>query len=728
MDAHENSFELLCQKLNTYMTDITLVERAYKFALISHANQKRKSGEAYIVHPLCVALILAELEMDPECIAAGLLHDVIEDVEKADYETIESNFGKNVADLVDGVTKLEKIPFVSNEVRQIENARKMFFAMASDIRVIIIKLADRLHNMRTLIYMPEEKQLRIAKETLDVYAPLAHRLGLQRIKWELEDLSLKYLDSVAYYEIADSVHMKKKEREDYVSEIIELFTKKLEEMKIAGEVKGRVKHYYSIYRKMFTQDKSLDEIYDLFAVRIIVKDLNDCYAALGMVHEIFTPMPGRVKDYIAMPKPNMYQSLHTTVIGPKGYPFEVQIRTHQMHQVAENGIAAHWKYKEGKTDGKKDENDIKLAWVRDMLEIQKDVTDSSDFYNLLKIDMFSDEVFVFTPKGNVISLPQGATPVDLAFAIHSAIGYKMTGAKVNSKICPIDYKLQNGDIVEILTSSITKGPKQDWIKFCKTTTAKNKINQWFKKEQREVNIARGKEIIEREIKKLSLSLSEVWINSHVDSMLKKFNFNSLDEMYLSVGCNSMSPIRIVQRLIDSNQELKAKMQEAEIAEKLAQQKPVKKKSSSGNGIIVKGEENLLARISKCCSPVPGDDIIGFITRGRGVSVHRKDCINVKLDFLAEEEKSRLIECEWDGVEQGTFDCHIIIRAADRQGLLAEITVCLSEQKLTIVSLNAANRNNVAVIDLFVNISKSSEIELITRKLHMIPGVFDVKRA
>ncbi len=728
MNAQENSYEFLCEKLNTYMTDISLVERAYKFALVSHANQKRKSGEAYIVHPVCVAINLAELEMDAECIAAGLLHDVIEDVEKADYETIEKKFGKNVADLVDGVTKLEKIPFVSNEVRQIENARKMFFAMASDIRVIIIKLADRLHNMRTLMYMPEEKQLRIAKETLDVYAPLAHRLGLQRIKWELEDLSLKYLDSVAYYEIADSVHMKKKEREDYVAEIIELFTKKLEEMKIDGEVKGRVKHYYSIYRKMFTQDKSLDEIYDLFAVRIIVKDLNDCYAALGMVHEIFTPMPGRVKDYIAMPKPNMYQSLHTTVIGPKGYPFEVQIRTRQMHQVAENGIAAHWKYKEGKIDGKKDDNDIKLAWVRDMLEIQKDVTDSSDFYNLLKIDMFSDEVFVFTPKGNVISLPQGATPVDLAFAIHSAIGYKMTGAKVNSKISPIDYKLQNGDIVEILTSSITKGPKLDWIKFCKTTTAKNKINQWFKKEQREVNIARGKEMIEKEIKKLSFTMSEVWINTHVDSMLKKFNFNSLDEMYLSVGCNSMSPIRIVQRLIDSNSELKAKIQEAEIAEKLAQQKTVKKKSSSGNGIIVKGEENLLARVSKCCSPVPGDDIIGFITRGRGVSVHRKDCINVRLEFLPEEEKSRLIECEWDGGEQGTFDCHIIIKAADRQGLLAEITVCLSEQKLTIVSLNAANRNNVAVIDLFVNISKSSEIDLITRKLHMIPGVFDVKRA
>ncbi len=727
MNAHETSYEALCQKLNTYMSDISLVERAYKFASVSHANQKRKSGEAYIVHPVCVAIILAQMEMDPECIAAGLLHDVIEDVEKADYDTIKENFGKNVADLVYGVTKLEKIPFVSNEVRQIENVRKMFFAMASDIRVIIIKLADRLHNMRTLMYMPEEKQLRIAKETLDVYAPLAHRLGLQRIKWELEDLSLRYLDSVAYYEISDSVHMKKKERDDYVAEIIELFTKKLAEMNISGEVKGRVKHYYSIYRKMFTQDKSIDEIYDLFAVRIIVKDLNDCYAALGMVHEIFTPMPGRVKDYIAMPKPNMYQSLHTTVIGPKGYPFEVQIRTYEMHQVAENGIAAHWKYKEGKTDGKKDENDIKLAWVRDMLEIQKDVTDTSDFYNMLKIDMFSDEVFVFTPKGNVISLPQGATPVDLAFAIHSAIGYKMTGAKVNSKISPIDYKLQNGDIVEILTSSITKGPKLDWIKFCKTTTAKNKINQWFKKEQREVNIAKGKELIEKEVKKMGLTMAEVWVASCVDSMLKKLSFNSLDELHLSVGSGSVSPIRVVQSTIEANTPLKTRLQEEELAEKLAQKSP-KKKMSSGNGIIVKGEENLLARISKCCSPVPGDEIIGFITRGRGVSVHRKDCVNVKIDLLAEKELSRLIECEWDDGENGSFDCHIVIKATDRQGLLAEITVCLSEQKITIVSLNATNKNNVALIDSFVNITKSSEIDAIIRKLHMIPGVFDVRRA
>ena len=712
------------------MPHTALVERAYKYAEEAHRSQKRNSGESYIVHPVGVAIILSELEMDSECIAAGLLHDVIEDVEKDNYNTVKNEFGQVIADLVEGVTKLDKIPFVSNEQRQIENVRKMFFAMASDIRVIIIKLADRLHNMRTLMYMPEEKQRRIAKETLDVYAPLAHRLGLQRIKWELEDLSLKYLDSVAYYEIADSVHMKKQEREEYVNEIIRLFEKKLADMHIEGEIMGRVKHYYSIYRKMFTQGKTIDEIYDLFAVRIIVNDLNDCYAALGMVHEMFTPIPGRVKDYIAMPKPNMYQSLHTTLIGPKGYPFEVQIRTWQMHKIAENGIAAHWKYKEGKTGEKTDDYDKKLAWVRDMLEIQKDMTDSTDFYNMLKIDMFSDEVFVFTPKGEVISLPAGATPVDLAFAIHSAVGYKMTGAKVNSKIVPIDYKLQNGDIVEILTGSVEKGPKLDWIKICKTTSAKNKINQWFKREQRESNIIKGKELIEKEIKRLGLAASEVLNHTFFEQMLKKFNYNSADDMYVSVASNAITPMRIVQRLIDFNTELKNRIAEAEAAEKLAQQQKAaaKKKSRSGNGIIVKGEENLLARLSKCCNPVPGDDIVGFITRGRGVSVHRRDCVNVNPDLLGDDEKSRLIECEWDTDGGEVFECNLLIKASDRQGLLADVTACLSELKLQIASLNAANKNNVASVAITVNINDKSQIASIVRKLHTIPGVFDVIRA
>ena len=730
MQAHETTYEKLLENVKKYMPDTALVEKAYKYAEEAHRSQKRNSGESYIVHPVGVAIILSELEMDSECIAAGLLHDVIEDVEKDNYNTVKNEFGQVIADLVEGVTKLDKIPFVSNEQRQIENVRKMFFAMASDIRVIIIKLADRLHNMRTLMYMPEEKQRRIAKETLDVYAPLAHRLGLQRIKWELEDLSLKYLDSVAYYEIADSVHMKKQEREEYVNEIIRLFEKKLADMHIEGEIMGRVKHYYSIYRKMFTQGKTIDEIYDLFAVRIIVNDLNDCYAALGMVHEMFTPIPGRVKDYIAMPKPNMYQSLHTTLIGPKGYPFEVQIRTWQMHKIAENGIAAHWKYKEGKTGEKTDDYDKKLAWVRDMLEIQKDMTDSTDFYNMLKIDMFSDEVFVFTPKGEVISLPAGATPVDLAFAIHSAVGYKMTGAKVNSKIVPIDYKLQNGDIVEILTGSVEKGPKLDWIKICKTTSAKNKINQWFKREQRESNIIKGKELIEKEIKRLGLAASEVLNHTFFEQMLKKFNYNSADDMYVSVASNAITPMRIVQRLIDFNTELKNRIAEAEAAEKLAQQQKAaaKKKSRSGNGIIVKGEENLLARLSKCCNPVPGDDIVGFITRGRGVSVHRRDCVNVNPDLLGDDEKSRLIECEWDTDGGEVFECNLLIKASDRQGLLADVTACLSELKLQIASLNAANKNNVASVAITVNINDKSQIASIVRKLHTIPGVFDVIRA
>lgn len=730
MQAYETTYAALLEQLKKYMTDTSLVERAYSYAEDAHKLQKRNSGEAYIVHPLGVAIILAELEMDAECVAAGLLHDVIEDVEKDNYDTVKACFGQAIADLVEGVTKLDKIPFVSNEQRQIENVRKMFFAMASDIRVIIIKLADRLHNMRTLMYMPEEKQRRIAKETLDVYAPLAHRLGLQRIKWELEDLSLKYLDSVAYYEIADSVHMKKQEREEYVNEIINMFNAKLSEMHIQGEIMGRVKHYYSIYRKMFTQGKTIDEIYDLFAVRIIVNDLNDCYAALGMVHEMFTPIPGRVKDYIAMPKPNMYQSLHTTLIGPKGYPFEVQIRTWQMHKVAENGIAAHWKYKEGKTGNKTEDYDKKLAWVRDMLEIQKDMTDSTDFYNMLKIDMFSDEVFVFTPKGEVISLPAGATPVDLAFAIHSAVGYKMTGAKVNAKIVPIDYTLQNGDIVEILTGSIEKGPKLDWIKICKTTSAKNKINQWFKREQRESNIVKGKELIDREIKKLALQSAEVLNHIYFEQMLKKFNYSSADDMYVSVANNAITPQRIVQRLIDLNAELKKRIAEAEAAEELLRQQKTaaKKKGRSGNGITVRGEDNMLARLSKCCNPVPGDDIIGFITRGRGVSVHRRDCVNVNTELLSDEEKGRLIECEWDTDGAEVYECNLLIKASDRQGLLADVTVCLSELKLQIASLNAVNRNNVASVAITININEKAQIASIVRKLHTIPGVFDVIRA
>ncbi|MDP4132908.1 MAG: bifunctional (p)ppGpp synthetase/guanosine-3',5'-bis(diphosphate) 3'-pyrophosphohydrolase [Bacillota bacterium] len=730
MEAHEASYEVLIKKLNTYMHDTELVERAYRYAEDAHKNQKRYSGEPYIIHPIGVAIILAEMEMDPECIAAGLLHDVIEDVEKDNYNTIENEFGETIAKLVEGVTKLEKIPFKSIEEHQIENLRRMFLAMATDIRVIIIKLADRLNNMRTLMHMPDDKQREKAKETLEIYAPIAHRLGLQRIKWELEDLSLKYLDSVAYYEIAENVHMKKQEREAYLDEIITIFRERLEAINMDASVMGRVKHYYSIYRKMFAQGKNIDEIYDLFAVRIIVDNIADCYGALGMVHEMFKPIPGRVKDYIAMPKPNMYQSLHTTVIGPKGYPFEVQIRTNQMHQIAENGVAAHWKYKEGKINTKQDSNDTKLAWIRDVLEMQKEVTDTSDFFSMLKIDMFSDEVFVFTPKGDVFSLPLGATPIDLAFMIHSAVGYRMIGAKVNSKIVPIDYKLQNGDIVEILTSTVARGPKLDWLKICKTTTAKNKINQWFKKEKREENLTRGRDLIEKEVKKSGFSMTELFVPAYVDQMLKRYNFNNIEDMYISVGCNSVGASRIIQRLIDSNPELKNKIKEAELADKLLQQQKTasKKKSKIGSGIIVKGEENLLARISRCCNPVPGDDIIGFITRGRGVSVHRKDCANVNFDALDNESLGRLIECEWNTEETGTFECHLRIKATDRQGLLADITNCITEQKYEISAFSAATKNNVAVVDISIAITDKGQIDNITKKLHQIPNVYEITRA
>ncbi len=720
--------------------DTSEITHAYNFAKNAHEGQFRKSGEAYIFHPLEVAKIMTELEMDVPSVVAALLHDVVEDT-KYTYEDIVAEFGEDVALLVDGVTKIGKIHYTSQEEQQIENLRKMFLAMAKDIRVILIKLADRLHNIRTLKSMPPEKQRSIARETMEVYAPLAHRLGISTVKGELEDLSLKYLDPIAYHEIAQSINEKKREREQYIKSIIDVLTEKLEAIHIKGQISGRAKHFYSIYRKMYNQHKTLDEIYDLFAVRVIVDTVSDCYAVLGMVHELYKPMPMRFKDYIAMPKPNMYQSLHTTVIGPYGRPLEIQIRTWEMHTVAEKGIAAHWKYKEGITANS--ESDTKLAWVRQLLEMQKETMDEDDFMRTLKIDLFADEVFVFTPKGDVINLPAGATPVDFAFAIHSAVGCRMMGAKVNSKIVPIDHTLQNGDIVEVLTSSSIHGPSRDWLKFVKTSQARNKINQWFKKERRDENIVRGKELIEKELRRHSLSFTQLFRDEWIAPILKRYNLNSLDDLYASVGYGGLTAQKVIIRLRDEYTKV-AKTERLDRLDKTDSEKAVLPKISpiepeqtaggdlskvSSHGIIVHGIDNCMVRLSKCCTPVPGDDIIGFITRGRGVSVHRRDCPNISPKALTEEDLNRFIGVSWETNKPvGEFLSEIQIEADDRTGILADITMAISDAKVPMRSFNARTaKGNVAIITVTLEIKSTSQLEMIAKKLRGIKNVYDVTR-
>lgn len=712
----ENIIEQMCTHDKCSPEIEENVSRAYEFCKKAHMGQVRLSGEPYYIHPVAVALILAEMGMDSETVIAGLLHDTIEDTVFS-YDDINNMFGGGVALLVDGVTKLKKIERVSREDQQVENLRKMFFAMAKDIRVILIKLADRLHNMRTLKYMSPEKQRIIAKETLDVFAPLAHRLGISQIKCELEDLSLRYLDSVAFYEIAEGLDQKKTERDAYVKLIRDTIETKMDALGIKSQINGRAKHIYSIFRKMYSQGKSLDEIYDLFAVRIIVNDVSECYTALGMVHEQYKPIPGRFKDYIAMPKPNMYQSLHTTVIGPDGRPFEIQIRTWEMHRVAEQGIAAHWKYKEGATSG----DEKKLAWVDQLMEIQRDADSDEDFMRTLKIDMFADEVFVFTPKGNVISLPMGATPIDFAFYIHTAVGYKMIGAKANTRIVPLDYKLQNGDIVEILTSTATKGPSRDWLKIVKTGQARNKINAWFKKENREVNIERGREAVDREIKRQGMSPQSLLKAEFLEPMLKRYGFNNEDEMYAAVGYGGITAAKIVTRIREAYNQLSRE----ETPE--AQPHVHKPRKNGSSGIEVEGIDNCLVRLSKCCNPVPGDDIIGFITRGRGVSVHRTDCVNIRPESLTEEMKSRIIRCAWTQ-DSGSYNCDVQIEGPNRDGLLGDVTNVIGDVKVPLIAVNArTTKEKLAVINITVEISDKSQIDMLVKKLYRIPGVFEVHR-
>ncbi|HHW56369.1 MAG TPA: bifunctional (p)ppGpp synthetase/guanosine-3',5'-bis(diphosphate) 3'-pyrophosphohydrolase [Clostridia bacterium] len=709
-------------RIKKYMGDdanLELIYKAYDFAVNAHEGQMRNSGEPYIVHPIEVAYILADLELDITTIAAGLLHDVIEDTDVT-YDQLMENFGKEIADLVDGVTKLGKIEYKSKVEQQAENMRKMLIAMAKDIRVILIKLADRLHNMRTLKYLPPDKQKEKAEETLEIYAPIAHRLGISKIKWELEDLCLRYLHPDEYYDLVEKVAAKRKEREEFIQNIIATIKEKLNEMGIQAEVDGRPKHFYSIYKKMKTQNKTFDEIYDLLAVRIIVNTVKDCYAVLGIVHTLWKPIPGRFKDYIAMPKPNMYQSLHTTVIGPKGETFEIQIRTWEMHKTAEYGIAAHWKYKEGKTT--QDEFDQKLAWLRQLLEWQKELKDAKEFMETLKIDLFTDEVFVFTPKGDVINLPAGSTPIDFAYSIHTEIGHRLNGAKVNGKIVPINYQLKNGDIVEILVSpNKDRGPSRDWLQIVKSSQARNKIRQWFKKEKREENIARGEEILEKELRRHGIQpvmiKNEIW-----EEVLKKLNIHTMEDLYATIGYGGLTLNQVIPRI---KEEIKKSQKEIGLKPTTPDRVEKKKAKTNNMGVIVKGVDNVMVRFAKCCSPVPGDEIIGYVTKGRGISIHRKDCQNVR-DFLF--DKNKIVEVEWDQGKNISYQADIQIMANDKFGLLTEVTSVLSDTKINVKAVNArTTRDNIAIINLTLEITSKEQLEKVMNKLKALEGVMDVYR-
>ncbi len=717
-----NEMKKYNKKLNS-----KLILKAYEFADSKHKNQLRKSGEPYIIHPLQVAYILATIELDESTICAALLHDVVEDTDIT-HEDIINEFGQEIADMVDGVTKLGKLQqYTTLQEQQVEDYRKMFLAMGKDIRVILIKLADRLHNMRTLKYLTRDRQIANAKETMDLYAPLANRLGLYSLKWELEDLSFKYLYPEDYREIVDGIDKKREERLVFIEKIMDKIREELKTQHIDAEVTGRAKHLYSIYRKMKRDNKTLDQIYDLFALRILVNSVKDCYAALGIVHELYNPMPGRFKDYISVPKSNMYQSLHTTLIGPKGTPFEVQIRTWDMHRVAEYGIAAHWAYKEANKNQKSvvEVKDDKLAWLRESLEWQKDMQDPEEFLNTLKTELFEDEVYVFTPKGDIKVLPKGATPIDFAYSIHEQIGHKMVGCKVNSKMVPIITKLKNGDIVGIVTSENSKGPSRDWLKYVKTTVAKNRIKQWFKKADREENIIRGKDLIDKEIKRIGMNQTELYKQEYINAMLTRYKYNSLDDMYSSVGFGAISPSKIISKILE---EYRKEHKDLDIEEKIEELSKTKKinRNVSNNGIIVKGIDNCLVKLSKCCNPVPGDEIIGYITKGRGVSVHRTDCVNVK-ELL--QEDNRMIDVEWYNENKETsYTVDIEIFANDRNGLLADIIKELSNLKTKIMGVNArATKEKIAITDIKIEVENIDELNKILKALRKVDSVYEVKR-
>ena len=727
--------------------DTSMIDKAYKIAFEAHKEQFRKSGEPYIVHPLNVAIILADLELDKETIVAGILHDVVEDTIMTD-EDLKREFGNDVALLVDGVTKLEQIPLSSSVEQsdaklemQAENLRKMFLAMAKDIRVIMIKLADRLHNMRTLKYKKKESQQRIAKETLEIYCPIAQRLGISKIKIELDDLSLKYLEPEVYYDLVDKIAVRKSVRESYIQSIVDEVGAHIKTAGIKAKVDGRVKHFFSIYKKMKNQNKTLDQIYDLFAVRIIVDSVKDCYAALGVIHEMYKPIPGRFKDYIAMPKANMYQSLHTTLIGSTGQPFEIQIRTFEMHKAAEYGIAAHWKYKEA-SDGKKVEKqeEEKLVWLRQILEWQQDMSDNREFMNLLKndLDLFSDSVYCFTPSGEVKNLPAGSTPIDFAYSIHSAVGNKMVGARVNGKLVTIDYRINNGDRIEIITSQNSKGPSRDWLNIVKSTQAKNKINQWFKAEVKEDNIIKGKEMLATYCKNKSVMLSNLLKTDYMEAIQRKYGFRDWDAVLAAIGHGALKEGQIVNKMQEFfDRDHKKEMTNEEVLASIAESNNIIGRTpmmKSKSGIVVKGIADLSVRFSKCCSPVPGDEIVGFVTRGRGVSIHRTDCVNMM--NLPEMERVRIIDAEWqtgkDGVSGGAlaekYTAEINIYANNRNGLLADITRALTEKNINILAMNTrTNKQGLATLQTTFEISGRDELNRIIEKINGIESVIDIER-
>ena len=727
---------LACVRKYHPSADLSMIEKAYRIAKNAHEGQFRKSGEPYIIHPLCVAIILADLELDKETIVAGLLHDAVEDTIMT-TEEIQQEFGAEVALLVDGVTKLGQLSYSADKVElQAENLRKMFLAMAKYIRVILIKLADRLHNMRTLQYMKPEKQQEKARETMDIYAPIAMRLGISKVKVELDDLALKYLKPDVYYDLVEKINLKKSEREDYVNQVVGQVKRHMEDAGIKAQVDGRIKHFFSIYRKMVNQDKTIDQIYDLFAVRILVDTVKDCYAALGVIHEMYKPIPGRFKDYIAMPKPNMYQSLHTTLIGPKGQPFEIQIRTFEMHKTAEYGIAAHWKYKES-SDGKKPigiREEEKLNWLRQILEWQKDMSDNKEFLSLLKndLDLFADNVYCFTPQGDVKTLPNGSTPIDFAYSVHSAVGNNMVGARVNGKLVPIEYVINNGDRIEIITSQNSQGPSRDWLKIVKSTQAKNKINQWFKQELKEDNILKGKEMLQQYAKAKGYHLSEYTKSKYMEAVMRKYGFRDWDSVLAAIGHGGLKEGQVLNKLREAyEKEHVQQITDEQILAEMNSNQERERRSKTKSGIVVKGIHDVAVRFSKCCSPIPGDEIVGFVTRGRGVSIHRTDCVNVL--NMTEIDRYRLIEAEWQQPEDKAeapekYLAEIVIYANNRTGLLADISKIFTERKLDLRSINSrTSKREKASIAMSFDIGSKEELNSLITKIRQVESVLDVER-
>ena len=735
-------FETLIKELKKYhpSDELDIIVKAYDIAREAHKDQRRKSGEPYIIHPICVAIILAQLEMDKETIVAGILHDVVEDTMYT-VEDITRLFGEEIALLVDGVTKLTQLNYKADKVeRQAENLRKMFLAMAKDIRVILIKLADRLHNMRTLEFMKPEKQKEKARETMDIYSPIAHRLGISKVKVELDDLSLKYLEPEVYNDLSEKLDSLRVERETFIKEIVKDVSENIKDAGIEATIEGRTKHLFSIYRKMKNQNKTLDQIYDLFAVRIIVENDQQCYAALGVIHEMYKPIPGRFKDYIAMPKQNMYQSLHTTLIGPKGQPFEIQIRTYDMHRTAEYGIAAHWKYKEG-IDGKesRDNEEAKLTWLREILEWQHEMSDNKEFMSLLKsdLDLFSDSVYAFTPTGDVKNLPAGSTPIDFAYSIHSAVGNKMVGARVNGKLVTIDYQIQNGDRIEIITSQNSKGPSRDWLNIVKSTQAKNKINQWFKREFKEENIARGKELVLTYAKNKGIPIYDILKPEYQEKCLRKYGFRDWDALLASIGHGGLKEGQIVNKLYESYKKKNIEnMTNKQVIEQL-EENNIKAQENSGSkshkksGIIVEGIDDLAVRFSKCCSPVPGDEIIGFVTRGRGISIHRTDCVNIM--NLPAEDRKRFIEAEWRTPENKSdkemYATEIVVYCNNRSGILFDITKIFTERDIDVKSMNVrTSKKGTATINIGFEVESKEYLRSLVENIRNVESVIDIQRA